>query len=88
MAGFATVCREWQVLFETSLFRRLVLSPDSLDMFDAVIRRHDIRLGYIRKLWLHIRLSKHECPFYGHELASKKTYTGHAIPSNPSGVLC
>lgn len=62
MARFATVCRDWQVFFETRIFRRLVLDPKSLDKFDAIVRRHDVRVGYIRKLWLRIQLSKYDCP--------------------------
>ncbi|KPM38835.1 hypothetical protein AK830_g7741 [Neonectria ditissima] len=62
VARFATVCWEWQKFFETCTFRRLVLDPDSLDKFDAIVRRQDTRLGYIRKLWLRVRLLKYECP--------------------------
>ncbi|EGR48441.1 uncharacterized protein TRIREDRAFT_107866 [Trichoderma reesei QM6a] len=62
LAPFATVCREWQVFFETCTFRRLVLDPDSLARFDTIIRRRDSRLGYIRKLWLRIKLSTYNCP--------------------------
>lgn len=62
LAQLATVCREWQAFFETRTFRRLVLHPDSLAEFEAIIRRHDASLGYIRKLWLRIRLSKYDCP--------------------------
>ncbi|KAL7796100.1 hypothetical protein V8C37DRAFT_414399 [Trichoderma ceciliae] len=62
VARFATVCREWQVFFETCTFRRLVLDHNSLGEFDAIVRRNDTRLGYIRKLWLRVRLSKYECP--------------------------
>ncbi|PTB65860.1 hypothetical protein BBK36DRAFT_1202954 [Trichoderma citrinoviride] len=45
LAQFATVCREWQVFFETYTFRRLVLDSDSLGEFDAIIRRRDACLG-------------------------------------------
>lgn len=62
LARFATVCWEWQAFFEARTFRRLVLDPDSLEDFGAIIRRHDSRLGYIRKLWLRVRLAKYECP--------------------------
>lgn len=62
VARFATVCLEWQVFFETCSFRRLVLDLGSLGEFDAIVRRHDARLGYIRKLWLRVQLSKYECP--------------------------
>lgn len=50
VARFATVCWEWQVFFETCTFQRLVLDPDSLGKFDAIVRRHDTLLGYIRKI--------------------------------------
>ncbi|KAK2589739.1 hypothetical protein QQS21_012578 [Conoideocrella luteorostrata] len=62
VAQFATVCREWQVFFESCTFRRLVLDFDSLAEFNAIIRRDDARLRYIRKLWLRVQLSKYECP--------------------------
>ncbi|KAF5122210.1 hypothetical protein E5D57_012683 [Metarhizium anisopliae] len=62
VARFTAVCREWQVFFETCTFRRLVLNPDSLGEFDAIVRRHDARLGYIRKLWLRVQLPRYECP--------------------------
>lgn len=62
VAQFATVCLEWQIFFERCTFRRLVLDLDSLGKFDAIVRRHDTRLGYIRKLWLRVRLSKYKCP--------------------------
>ncbi|KAM6476486.1 hypothetical protein HDV62DRAFT_402798 [Trichoderma sp. SZMC 28011] len=45
VAKFAAVCREWQAFFETCLFRRLVLDSNSLGEFDAIIKRHDIRLA-------------------------------------------
>lgn len=62
VAPLATVCWEWQVFFEACTFRRLVLDAESLSEFDAIVRRHDARLGYIRKLWLRVQLSKYECP--------------------------
>jgi hypothetical protein len=79
VARFTTVCWEWQVFFETCTFRRLVLDPDSLGEFDAIIRRHDARLGYIRKLWLRVQLLKYQCPdCYGLEdKATQHWYVGH-----------
>lgn len=56
------VCSEWQAFFEPYTFRRLTLDPDSLEEFDAMIRRDDTRLGCIRKLWLRVQLSTYECP--------------------------
>ena len=62
VARFAAVCQEWQVFFEACTFRRLVVDPDSVDEFDAVMKRDDTRLGYIRKLWLRVQLPKYDCP--------------------------
>lgn len=62
VARLASVCLEWQAFFEAHTFRRLVLNPGSLDEFEAIIRRDDIRLAYIQKLWLRIELSEYECP--------------------------
>ncbi|KAK1238014.1 hypothetical protein MKX08_002593 [Trichoderma sp. CBMAI-0020] len=61
VARFASVCSEWQAFFEARLFRRLVLNPDSVDAFDAIIRRKGVRLGYIRKLWLRVELINYNC---------------------------
>lgn len=81
VARFATVCCEWQVFFETCTFRRLVLDPDSLGEFDAIVRRHDTRLGYIRKLWLRVRLSKYECPDCDdpEDGPTQSRYVGHLL---------
>ncbi|KFG86672.1 hypothetical protein MANI_113838 [Metarhizium anisopliae] len=62
VARFTAVCREWQVFFESCTFRRLVLNPDSLGEFDAIVKQNDARLGYIRKLWLRVQLPRYECP--------------------------
>lgn len=62
VARFASVCLEWQAFFEARTFRRLVLNPGSVDEFNAIIKRDDIRLAYIQKLWLRIELLEYECP--------------------------
>lgn len=79
VARFATVCWEWRVFFEACAFRRLVLDPDSVGEFDAIIRRYDTRLRYIRKLWLRVRLPKYECPDCDkpEDRATQDWYVGH-----------
>lgn len=62
VAQYASVCLEWQIFFEARTFRRLVLNPASVEEFDAVVRRDDVRLAYIQKLWLRVELSEYECP--------------------------
>ncbi|KAL6701427.1 hypothetical protein J3F84DRAFT_354800 [Trichoderma pleuroticola] len=62
VARFATVCREWQEIVETCTFRRLVLDPSSLSELAAIVGRNDSRLGYIRKLWLQVKLARYKCP--------------------------
>jgi hypothetical protein len=81
LARFATVGLEWQTFFEARIFRRLVLDPDSVGDFDAIVRRHDARLGYIRKLWLRIRLSAYECPYCDEpeSAATQRWYVGASM---------
>ncbi|VUC21925.1 unnamed protein product, partial [Clonostachys rosea] len=62
VARFASVCREWQVFFETCTFRRLVLDTDSLELFSTMIRRDPARLRYMRNIWLRIQLPSYGCP--------------------------
>lgn len=62
VARYATVCREWQEIVETCTFRRLVLDPSSLSELAAIVRRNDSRLGYIRKIWLQVKLARYRCP--------------------------
>lgn len=76
VARFASVCSEWQAFFEVRTFRRLVLNPNSLDDFGAIIRRKGVRLGYIRKLWLRVELPNYECPHCDkpEDLATQRGY--------------
>lgn len=78
VARFTAVCREWQVFFESCTFRRLVLNPDSLGEFDAIVKQNDARLGYIRKLWLRVQLPRYECPDCDEteDDATKRRYVG------------
>ena len=89
VAGFATVCKEWQALFESHTFRRLVLDADSLDEFGTIIRRHNIRLGYLRKLWLRVQLAKYDCPDCDvpEDEATQHRYVGHSRLFSDTGIL-
>ncbi|KAK0127879.1 hypothetical protein ONS96_007379 [Cadophora gregata f. sp. sojae] len=59
-AGYATVCREWQPVFEQQNFRRLVLDYDrirNLENFTAKNRRR----GYLEHIFLCVRLDEYDC---------------------------
>ncbi|KAH7144594.1 hypothetical protein B0J13DRAFT_635842 [Dactylonectria estremocensis] len=63
IAKLATICLEWQSFFEKHTFRRLVLEPSTLTYFaKSVNGKNAIRLGYIRFIWLRIKLSEYDCP--------------------------
>jgi len=89
LAQFATVCKEWQVLFESHTFRRLVLVVDCLDKFDTIIRRHNNRLGYLRKLWLRVQLAKYDCPDCDvpEDEATQHRYVGHSHRFSDTAIL-
>lgn len=58
----ASVFREWQYSFEHQTFRRFVLHPSDLSKFSGVVRgAKRIRLNYIRRLWLRLKLSEYTC---------------------------
>lgn len=80
---FAAVCQEWKAFFEAGTFRRLVLDADSLDEFDAIVKRDDTRLGYILKLWLRVQLPKYDCPHCdtAEDHETGRRYVGASISS-------
>jgi hypothetical protein len=59
-AGYATVCREWQPVFEQRNFQRLVLDQEricNLEEFTGKNRRRD----YLEHLFLRVRLDEYDC---------------------------
>ena len=59
-AGYATVCREWQPVFEQWNFQRLLLDQEricNLEEFTGKNRRRD----YVEHLFLCVRLDEYDC---------------------------
>jgi hypothetical protein len=59
-AGYASVCREWQPVFEQRNFQRLVLDQErisDLEQFMGTGQRRD----YLRRLFLRVRLNDYDC---------------------------
>lgn len=63
LAPLASVCQEWRAFFEHHIFRRLVLDNDDIEFFSkALASPNDIRIRYIKHIWLRVTLSPYECP--------------------------
>jgi hypothetical protein len=59
-AGYASVCQEWQPVFEQRNFRRLILDQErisGLEQFMCTQYRRD----YLEHLSLRVRLPKYDC---------------------------
>ncbi|KAH7266178.1 hypothetical protein B0J15DRAFT_534266 [Fusarium solani] len=64
-SSLATVSREWRSFFEGETFRRIALASPDLPAFSKVVRGEDaIRPGYIRNLYLRIRLAEYTKRIY------------------------
>jgi hypothetical protein len=60
LAGYASVCREWQPVFEQRNFQRLVLDQErisDLEQFMGTRQRRD----YLGHLFLRVRLDDYDC---------------------------
>jgi len=59
-ASYATVCREWQPVFEQQNFRRLVLDYDRIrNLKNFTAKNH--RRSYLEQIFLCVRLDKYDC---------------------------
>lgn len=59
-AGYASVCRDWQPVFEQRNFQRLVVDQEripDLERFIGINHRRD----YLQHLFLRIRLDEYDC---------------------------
>ncbi|RDL40524.1 uncharacterized protein BP5553_00503 [Venustampulla echinocandica] len=59
-AGYATICREWQPVFEQRNFQRLILDQNricNLEKFTGKNKRRD----YLEHLFLRVRLDEYDC---------------------------
>ncbi len=57
----ASVCREWQHVFEPWTFNRLTLDQDRLADFDIIVSRNERRRSYVDQIALSIRLDEYDC---------------------------
>lgn len=62
LAGYATVCLEWQRFFEPVNFRRVTLDYDGLETFSEMVKesQRTHRLNYIKHLWFRIKLPEYD----------------------------
>ncbi|KAF4451940.1 F-box domain-containing [Fusarium albosuccineum] len=64
-SSLATVSREWQCFFEKETFRRMALTSSDLTTFSRVVRgKNAIRLNYINRIWLNVKLTKYTQRIY------------------------
>jgi hypothetical protein len=59
-AGYASVCREWQQVFEKRNFRRLVLDQERIVDLEQIMSTNQ-RRDYLVHLFLRIRLNDYDC---------------------------
>lgn len=58
LAAYATVSKEWQVIFERHNFARIKVTPSRLPDLDRIVRRNQASVRY---LWLCLELEKYGC---------------------------
>lgn len=60
LAGFSTVCRDWQDFFERKSFKRLTLkTQDDIETFGALVQGR--RRAYVEWIWLRVELPMYDC---------------------------
>ncbi|TVY37051.1 hypothetical protein LSUB1_G005850 [Lachnellula subtilissima] len=59
-AGYASVCREWQAVFEQRNFQRLVLNQERISDLERVMGTKQ-RREYLGHLFLRVRLNHYDC---------------------------
>jgi len=60
LAGYASVCREWQPVFEQRNFQRLVLDQERISDLEQVMGTKQ-RRDYLGHLFLCVRLNDYDC---------------------------
>lgn len=62
LGAFATVCREWQTVFEQYTFANLYITEGSVAELGRVVQGENARrLGYIHRMLLSIQLEIYPC---------------------------
>ena len=60
LAGYASVCREWQPVFEQRSFQRLVLDQERISDLEQLVGTGQ-RRDYLKHLFLRVRLNDYDC---------------------------
>jgi hypothetical protein len=62
-AGYASVCREWQPVFEQRNFQRLVLDQECISGLEQFMGKKATRQrrDYLEHLLLRVRLNEYDC---------------------------
>ncbi|KFZ07638.1 hypothetical protein V501_06264 [Pseudogymnoascus sp. VKM F-4519 (FW-2642)] len=62
-AGYASVCREWQSVFEQENFRRIIVDQERIVDFEKLMGNEATRYrqGYLEHLMLCIKLDEYDC---------------------------
>lgn len=58
-AGYASVCKEWQPVFEKRNFRRIVVDQERIFSLKQIITSQ--RQNYLEHMFLRVRLSEYDC---------------------------
>ncbi|KAK5995240.1 hypothetical protein PT974_03639 [Cladobotryum mycophilum] len=59
--NYATVCKEWQFVFEPETFRQLCLDQNRLKSFKRFISENERRQSYVSHIMLRIKLEEYDC---------------------------
>ena len=62
-AGYASVCREWQPVFEERNFRRIIVDQERIVDFEKAMGNEATRYrrGYLEHLMLRIKFDDYDC---------------------------
>jgi hypothetical protein len=60
LASYASVCKEWQPVFEKRNFQRLVLDQERISDLEQFMSNGQ-RLDYLEHLFLRVRLDDYDC---------------------------
>lgn len=59
-AGYATVCREWQPVFEQRNFQRLTIDQERVCQMEKIMGKNG-RRDYLEHIFLRVRLDEYDC---------------------------
>lgn len=66
--SYVRVCREWQLVFEESSFRRVILNQYNLTKFDTLVIQDERRRAFVREIVLMVQFPAYENREYNRDL--------------------